>query len=71
MKPALLLLATLVLGAPAPAQVLVRAGSDGQLAYTVDAAGNRVIDFSTAGYASGNESIPFVPVKITVAPDGT
>src|SRR4051812_34724313 len=47
----------------------IRAGADGHLAYTADAQGNRVIDFSAAGYAGG-EAIPFVPVKVIVAPDG-
>ena len=50
--------------------VTVRADKDGRLAYTADATGNRVIDFSSAGYAGGNEAIPFVPAKITVEPDG-
>ncbi|MES1166600.1 MAG: hypothetical protein ABUL68_01225, partial [Pseudomonadota bacterium] len=54
----------------ATAQVLVRADKDGRLAYTADAAGNRVVDFSTAGYAGGGEAIPLVPAKIMVAPDG-
>ena len=51
--------------------ISIRQGPDGKLAYTADAAGNRVIDFSAAGYAGGGEAIPFVPVKITVAPNGT
>jgi hypothetical protein len=55
---------------PAFAQVLVKADKDGRLAYTADASGNRVIDFSTAGYAGGGEAIPLVPARIIVAPDG-
>jgi hypothetical protein len=63
------LLPTLLSAAATPTAT-VRADQDGRLAYTADATGNRVIDFSTAGYAGGNEAIPFVPVKITVEPDG-
>ncbi len=55
--------------APRPA-VSVRADKAGKLIYEADAAGNRVLDFSTAGYGGGGVAIPFVPVKITVTPDG-
>lgn len=48
----------------------VRAGDDGKLIYTPDDAGNRVIDFSAAGYAGGGVAIPNVPAKIVVAPQG-
>ena len=48
----------------------IRADDSGHLAYTADPHGDRVIDFSAAGYAGGNEAIPFVPAKITVGPDG-
>jgi len=48
----------------------VRADPEGRLVYTADARGNRVIDFSTAGYAGGGEEIPFVPARISVTPDG-
>ncbi len=68
------LLSFLVLGAAAFAadtpSATVRADPDGKLTYTADAQGNRVIDFSTAGYGGGGEAIPFVPAKIIVAPDG-
>src|ERR1051326_8891274 len=47
--------------------ISVRQGADGKLAYTADAAGNRVIDFSAAGYAGGGEAIPFVPAKLIVS----
>ncbi len=47
----------------------IRHGEANQLAYTPDAVGNTIIDFSHAGYAGGGEPIPFVPVKITVVPD--
>ena len=52
---------------PRPA-VAVKLGADGRLAYDADDAGNRVIDFSHAGYAGGGEAIPSVPAKLVVAP---
>lgn len=64
-----LLLPAFLLAADAPSAV-VRLGADGRLVYTADANGNRVIDFSFAGYAGANEAIPFVRVKIVVEPDG-
>jgi len=51
--------------APAPA-VSVTRGADGRLAYSADAAGNRVIDFSHAGYGGGGLSLPDVPTRIIV-----
>ncbi len=38
------------------------------LVYTEDAKGNRIPDYSYAGYMSSNEAIPFVPVKVVVEP---
>jgi hypothetical protein len=77
-RPATLALVTALLWAlvaPAPAQerplISVRAGADGKLAYIPDASGNRVIDFSHAGYGGGGEPIPLVPTKITVAPSAS
>ena len=46
----------------------IRAGDANALVYSPDASGNRVIDFSHAGYGGGGEPIPFVPAKFTVAP---
>ena len=37
-----------------------------KLVYKTDAFGNRVMDYSSAGYMGGGVSLPFVPVKITV-----
>ncbi|HVT72557.1 MAG TPA: DUF6298 domain-containing protein [Lacunisphaera sp.] len=51
-------------------QPSVKPGPDGRLAYTADHLGNRVVDFSSAGYGGGGVPIPDVPVKIVVAPDG-
>lgn len=39
---------------------------DGKLVYTVDSLGNRIPDFSYAGYQGGNHSIPFVEAKVSV-----
>ena len=39
---------------------------EGKLQYTPDGQGNRIPDFSYAGYKSGNEAIPDVAVKVTV-----
>ncbi|MBC7931152.1 MAG: pectate lyase, partial [Rubrivivax sp.] len=48
----------------------VKSGADGKLVYRRDAQGNRVIDFSHAGYGGGGEAIPAVPVKMYVGPEG-
>lgn len=39
---------------------------NGKLIYQSDSLGNRIPDFSHAGYAGGNKAIPEVPVKIVV-----
>lgn len=44
-------------------------GQDGKLVYTPDYRGNRIPDFSAAGYAGGEKAIPDVPVKVTLAPE--
>lgn len=41
-------------------------GKDGKLAYTPDAQGNRVPDFSFAGYMAGEKPIPLASVKVVV-----
>lgn len=41
-----------------------------RLRYAADPAGNRIIDFSSAGYRGGGVSLPHVPVRVTVAPSG-
>lgn len=50
---------------PAPS---LKLGANGHLSYTSDAAGNRVVDFSPAGYRGGGEPIPAVPARIVVDP---
>ena len=47
---------------------LGRFDSSGKLVYSKDAKGNRLPDFSHAGYHSGERAIPLVPVKITLEP---
>lgn len=43
-------------------------GDDGRMVYVPDYKGNRLPDFSTAGYMGGGVAIPDVPVKVTVEP---
>jgi hypothetical protein len=45
-------------------------GSDGRLHYATDANGNRIMDFSSAGYQGGGVSLPTVAAKATVSPSG-
>lgn len=45
-------------------------GEDGKLQYKTTQRGNRIMDFSHAGYMGGGVAIPDVPVKITVNPTG-
>jgi hypothetical protein len=68
-RTALALLAVLAIGRPAadPARRYVYPGADGRLAYDADARGDRVPDFSHAGYGGG-AAIPDVPVKVVVPP---
>jgi len=40
----------------------------GKLVYKTTAAGDKIMDFSHAGYMGGGVSIPLVPVKITLSP---
>ena len=48
--------------------VFVKRGETGRLIYTPDAQGDRVPDFSDAGYQSGRAPIPTVGTAITVQP---
>ncbi|MFJ8229730.1 peptidoglycan-binding protein [Streptomyces sp. NPDC094448] len=45
--------------------------SDGRLAYGQDAQGNRVPDYSFAGYGGGGTALPRAAVKVTVPAPGT
>ncbi|MEI9944327.1 MAG: hypothetical protein WDN26_08875 [Chitinophagaceae bacterium] len=66
----LLLINTIVSNAQdiPPATSLVYPGMDGKLVYIADSLGNKIPDFSNAGYKGGGVSIPFVPIKATVWP---
>ena len=48
----------------------VHPGADGKLVYKTTAAGDRIMDFSYAGYMAGGVALPNVPVKKTVEPCG-
>lgn len=41
---------------------------DGRLTYISDQEGNRIPDFSHAGYRGGGVSLPYYPVKISISP---
>jgi len=45
-------------------------GPDGKLVYKTTPAGDRIMDFSYAGYEGGGVALPDVPVKVTVKPFG-
>ena len=47
---------------------IVYEGADGRLVYVSDEEGNRVPDFSYAGYRAGGVPLPDVPTRQTVAP---
>lgn len=51
-----------------PTTSLVYPGINGKLVYVADSLGNRIPDFSNAGYKGGGVTIPTVPVKKTVWP---
>src|SRR5690606_29509818 len=51
-----------------PTTSLVYPGTDGKLVYVKDSLGNRIPDFSHAGYKGGGVAIPYVPVKEVVWP---
>jgi hypothetical protein len=48
----------------------VRVGPDGKLVYQRTPAGDRIMDFSSAGYMGGGVALPTVPVRRTVGPSG-
>jgi hypothetical protein len=43
-------------------------GADGKMVYKKSAKGDRMMDFSHAGYMGGGVALPNVPVKVTVKP---
>jgi hypothetical protein len=52
----------------APYTSLVYPGIDGKLVYVADSLGNRIPDFSNAGYKGGGVAIPYVQPKAIVWP---
>src|SRR5579862_8584246 len=54
--------------APKGQSPIISLNKNGKLAYDADTRGNRVPDFSSCGYAGGNEEIPNAPVCVVVAP---
>jgi hypothetical protein len=59
------------LGGAGPASQWVHADSNGKLVYKTLPPGDRIMDFSFAGYMGGGVSIPSVSVQKTIAPSGT
>jgi hypothetical protein len=56
---------------PAPESKWVHYNSQGTLVYrALDPHGDKIMDFSTAGYEQGAKSIPTAPVEATVSPSG-
>ena len=55
---------------PAAQSEWVRRGADGRLDYKTTPAGDRIMDFSYAGYMGGGVPLPDVPVVRTVKPSG-
>src|SRR5436190_23358841 len=53
-----------------PTSQWVHPGADGKLVYKTTPSGDRIMDFSFAGYMGGGVAIPDVPVKKTVMPGG-
>lgn len=69
-KVLLVLLSGFVLvaeAAPKRETPIISIGKNAKLTYDADARGNRVPDFSTCGYAGGNDEIPTAPVCVVVA----
>src|SRR5690606_3390809 len=45
-------------------------GSDGKLVYETTSRGDRIMDFSHAGYMGGRAALPAVPLKRVIQPSG-
>lgn len=59
------------MAAQAPAETQwVRPGHGGKLVYAATPKGDRVADFSSAGYEGGGVALPRIPARRTVAPSG-
>ncbi len=51
-----------------PSTSLVYPGVNGKLVYIADSLGNKIPDFSNAGYRGGGSVIPYIPNKATIWP---
>src|ERR1700744_696527 len=58
------------LAAPPATSAWVKVGPDGKLQYATTPAGDRIMDFSYAGYHGGGVKLPEVAVVKTVTPLG-
>lgn len=58
-------------GLAAPKHIIpvISLTKDGHLTYSHDSQGNQIPDFSTCGYAGGDQIIPNAPVKMVVTPE--
>ncbi|MFE5317940.1 Ig-like domain-containing protein [Paenibacillus sp. NPDC056579] len=54
---------------PAGQSKLAFTGTDGKMVYVPDFKGNKIIDYSNAGYMGGGVKLPDVPVKMTLYPN--
>lgn len=59
-----------ITGTKAPDRQWVAPGSNGKLEYKATPKGDRIMDFSHAGYMGGGVALPTLPVKKEVAPSG-
>jgi len=67
---ALLSMPAILFAQQKPQSQWVYADSNGKLFYKTTAKGDRIMDFSHAGYMGGGVALPNVPVKKTVKPSG-
>lgn len=61
-------LSTLIDSTPAAISQWVSPGPEGKLTYKTTERGDKIMDFSQAGYKGGGVAIPNPPVKITLSP---
>jgi F5/8 type C domain len=57
-------------GAETNTSAWVYPGKNGKLVYKTTSAGDRIMDFSMAGYGGGGVPLPEVPVKVVLHPSG-
>ena len=66
----LVLIVTRAFAATPASSEWVRTGANGQLVYRATPSGDRIMDFSYAGYRGGGVSLPDIPAVLTVTPSG-